>query len=51
MDESEKALEDLNEVIERQPDNAFAYFRRGLAYKALKKYEDAADSFMKARDI
>lgn len=45
------ALKDLNEVIKIQPVNAFAYFRRGFAHKALKLYEEAADDFMKAREL
>ncbi len=39
LEKNQEALEDLNEVIEQQPGNAFAYFRRGLTYKALKMYE------------
>lgn len=49
LDLNREALEDLNEVISEQPKNAFAYFRRGLVFKALKMYEDSADNFMKAR--
>ncbi len=49
LDQSKEALEDLNEVISQQPANAFAYFRRGLAFKFLKMYEESAENFMKAR--
>lgn len=49
LDKNEEALKDLNEVIEQQPENAFAFFRRGFAHKALKKYDEAAEDFMKAR--
>ena len=38
-------------MIKYQPNNAFAYFRRGFAHKALKLYEEAADDFLKARDL
>ena len=48
---NKEALSDLNEVIKQQPDNAFAYFRRGFAHKALKKYDEAAEDFMKAREL
>ena len=41
----------MNEVIKYQPNNAFAYFRRGFAHKAPKLYEEAADDFLKARDL
>ena len=51
LDKNEEALSDLNQVVCDQPDNAFAYFRRAFALKALKKYEDAADDFMKAREL
>lgn len=43
------ALNDLNEVIKIQPANAFAFFRRGFAHKALRRYDEAADDFLKAR--
>lgn len=49
LDQSLNALNDLNEVIKQQPSNAFAYFRRGFANKALKLYDEAAEDFMKAR--
>lgn len=39
LERNSEALEDLNQVINDQPNNAFAYFRRALAYKALKMYE------------
>lgn len=38
-------------MINQQPQNSFAYFRRALAYKALKLYEEAAENFMKAREL
>jgi tetratricopeptide (TPR) repeat protein len=50
-DENLHALNDLNEVIKCQPNNSFAYFRRGFAHKALKLYEEAAEDFLKARDL
>lgn len=43
------ALKDLNEVIKMQPNNAFAFFRRGFAHKALRLYDQAAEDFLKAR--
>ena len=38
-------------MIKSQPNNAFAYFRRGFAHKALRLYEEAAEDFLKARDL
>ena len=51
LDRSSDALSDLNKVITEQPENAFAYFRRAFAYKALRQYEEAAEDFMKAREL
>ena len=49
LDQSMNALKDLNEVIKMQPNNAFAFFRRGFAHKALRLYDQAAEDFLKAR--
>ncbi len=51
MDQNVSALKDLNEVIKMQPNNPFAYFRRGFAQKALKYYDESAEDFMKAREL
>lgn len=40
--ENNLALSDLNEVIQRQPENAYAYFRRAFAYKALRRYDETS---------
>ena len=48
---NEEALNDLNKVLKDQESNAFAYFRRALAHKALKAYQLAADDFMRAREL
>lgn len=45
------ALQDLNKVIQQQPVNAFAHFRRAFAQKALKRYTEAAEDFMRAREL
>lgn len=50
-EQNSNALADLNEVIKAQPYNAFAYFRRGFAHKSLRLYEEAAEDFLKARDL
>jgi len=51
LERNGSALKDLNAVIDKQPENAFAFFRRGFAHKALKKYDEAAEDFMKAREL
>lgn len=34
-----------------QPKNAHAYFRRAFVYKALGKFDEAAEDFEKARNL
>ena len=51
IDNNKEALIDLNKVIEKQPENAYAYFRRAFAFKGLKKYEETADDFETARKL
>jgi len=36
IDYHEKAVEDFNNVIKRNPKNAHAYFRKAFSLKALK---------------
>jgi len=43
------AIADFSVVIERQPRNSFAMFRRGLSFRVLQDYERAADDFEGAR--
>jgi tetratricopeptide (TPR) repeat protein len=38
-------------VIKKQPDNAYAYFRRAFAYKALKRYEETSEDFDMAKEL
>lgn len=47
----EQAIKDFNLVIEQNPRNAHAYFRRAFSLKALKNYPSAADDFEKARNL
>jgi hypothetical protein len=35
-------LSDYSELIKMQPKNSHGYFGRAFAYKALKKYDEAA---------
>jgi Flp pilus assembly protein TadD len=49
--EAERALADFIEVVNLQPQNAHAYFGLGFTYKALKRYEEAADNFEKAQEL
>jgi len=48
--EHEKALRDFSKVLEAQPNNARAYFRRGFSFKALRFYEEAAEDFEAAKE-
>ena len=57
----EKAVEDFNVVIKKNPKNAHAHFRRAFSLKSLKvsptlstkiqKYAEAADDFESAKDL
>jgi len=46
-----EAVQDFSVVITRQTVNAHAYFRRAFAHKALKRYDDAAADFEKAKEL
>ena len=48
--EHEKALVDFSRVLEVQPTNARAMFRRAFSFKALKMYEEAAEDFEAAKE-
>ena len=54
----EEALIDLNQVMEQNGKTGmgnnkiqYCYYRRGFALKALKRYEEAATDFEKAKQI
>ena len=47
----DKAIEDFNLVIQRNPTNAHAHFRRAFSLKALKRFSEAADDFEKAKEL
>lgn len=51
IDRNTDALEDLNEVIKIQPSNAYAYFRRAFAYKALRRYDETSEDFEMAHRL
>uniref|UniRef100_A0A0G4IFW0 UDP-N-acetylglucosamine--peptide N-acetylglucosaminyltransferase SPINDLY n=1 Tax=Chromera velia CCMP2878 TaxID=1169474 RepID=A0A0G4IFW0_9ALVE len=44
-----RALQDFSVVLDMQPSNARALFRRAFSYKALRAFEDAAEDFESAR--
>ena len=44
----EEAIGDWGVVIEGEPGNAMHYYSRGVAYKAIKKYENALFDLNKA---
>ena len=47
--EYEKALDDFNMVLSYQGSNQNAYLGRGFTFKALKKYQLAANDFERAK--
>lgn len=49
--EHQMALNDFNVVIENQPKNAHAHFRRAYSYKCLKMYNEAAEDMFSARQL
>jgi hypothetical protein len=38
IEDHEKAVEDFDSVIKKNPKNAHAYFRRAFSHKVLKNY-------------
>jgi len=51
IDYHEEAVQDFTAVVDRNPKNAHAHFRRAFSLKALKRYTEAADDFEKAKDL
>merc|ERR1712151_375909 len=49
--EHEKALHDFSRVIDMQPTNARAMFRRAFSFKAQGLYEEAAEDFEAAKEF
>jgi len=48
LKEYEKEIADCTEIIRLKPNDAFAYFFRGLAYRNLKEYEKAIANYNQA---
>jgi len=46
-----KAIQDYDEVIRMDPENAYAYYKRGLCYSALDRMDLANENFLRANDI
>ena len=51
IEDHEKAVEDFTHVITKSPVNAHAHFRRAFSYKQLRRYQEAADDFEKAKKL
>mmetsp|Transcript_42841 Transcript_42841/g.126936 ORF Transcript_42841/g.126936 Transcript_42841/m.126936 type:complete len:698 (-) Transcript_42841:3-2096(-) len=51
VEEHEKALRDFTQVIDMQPTNARALFRRAFSFKAQGLYEEAAEDFEAAKEF
>lgn len=47
----EKAVDDFNVVIHRNPKNAHAHFRRAFSLKSLKRFSEAAADFEMAKEL
>jgi Tfp pilus assembly protein PilF len=47
----DEAIRDFTEVIELNPNNAHAHFRRAFSFKAIKEWSKAADDFEEAKDL
>lgn len=46
-----ESLRDFDVVIDLQPENAKAFFRRAFAHKSLSEYDEAASDFEAARKL
>lgn len=51
IEDHEKAVDDFNLLIKKNPKNAHAHFRRAFSQKALKNYSQAADDFEQAKAL
>ena len=51
IEDHDRAVEDFDAVINKNPKNAHAHFRRAFSHKALKNYNKAADDFEKAKAL
>jgi tetratricopeptide (TPR) repeat protein len=47
----EEAIKCFTAVIDLNPRNAHAYFRRAFAYKSMREYEMAAEDFERAKEL
>ena len=51
IEEHEKAVDDFNQVIKKNPKNAHASFRRAFSLKSLKFFDTAVDDFEQAKSL
>ena len=47
----ESAIDDYTTILNMNPYNPKVLFRRGFAYKAIKKYQEAIVDFAKAKSM
>ena len=47
----EEAIKCFTAVIDLNPRNAHAYFRRAFVYKSMREYEMAAEDFERAKEL
>ncbi len=51
LDAADIALEDLQAILERDPDSAIAYYLSGAAYESMNALSDAYDSYVRAVEL
>ena len=51
MGRYEETLEDLNKLLEIEPDNSYALKNRGLTYCTMRKYQKSLDDLNKSLEI
>jgi tetratricopeptide (TPR) repeat protein len=51
LGQHERAIQDYDEVIRLDPQWAFAYYERSIAYQAIGMSEEAERDFAKAKEL
>ncbi len=51
IEDHEKAVQDFDVVIQKNPKNAHAHFRRAFSHKLMKHFPEAAEDFEKAKNL
>jgi Tfp pilus assembly protein PilF len=51
IEDHENAILDFSTVIQKNPKNAHAHFRRAFSYKSLKQFSEATEDFEMAKKL